>query len=136
MAYPEGPHEKVRLQRQDLGHMPFLMPMERVHWGSQARVVNSNQKCEMLVSPHGILCKRYIRHTVTGRQGRQLITRTIEESHQELNIFLQLCGCCLGHVQEKGEIEGFAITWLLISAVFSHRFFGISAVLHNCAQST
>lgn len=82
MTCPEGPHKKVKIAETGLGHMPLLMSMDRVHLGSQTGLVNSNQKCEILVSPSGVLSKGHIRHTGTQRQGRQLITRTIEESHQ------------------------------------------------------
>ena len=56
--------------------MPLLGPLHSALWGPWARVglVNSNQKSGVLVSPMG-----HIRQTGSGRQGRLLILRTVED---------------------------------------------------------
>lgn len=75
-----GSQGRVLRERQGLGHMPLLKFMGGVLCDSWARdgLVNSNQKCGVLINPLGVLSKMYVKHTGAGREGRLLI-RAIEE---------------------------------------------------------
>lgn len=80
---PGGATREVRAgcrQRvEDWGHTPLLVSVDGVLWGSwaKARLVNSNQKSEILIS-HRVLSKGYIMGRSRGA-GSQLITRAIGE---------------------------------------------------------
>ena len=59
-AFLKGPHGEVKAecrQRQDLGHMPLLVSVGGVPWGSWAGagLANSNQRSRVLGSPPGVL---------------------------------------------------------------------------------
>ena len=54
---PQGtwPKQGAGREGQDLGHIPLLGSMGKVHWGSRAkaRLVDSNQKGQILVNSTG-----------------------------------------------------------------------------------
>lgn len=65
---------------------------------TKVRLVNSNQKSGILISPIRVLPKKCIRHSGAGKQGSLSITRTVGEVILGTTFACDSVNCYLGHL--------------------------------------